>query len=37
MARNKYPEETVSKIVDVSMKLFLEKDKYRMISLICGI
>lgn len=25
MARNKYPEETVSKIVDVSMKLFLEK------------
>ena len=25
MARNKYPEETVSKIIDVSMKLFLEK------------
>lgn len=25
MARNKYPEETVNKIVDVSMKLFLEK------------
>lgn len=25
MARNKYPEETVSRILDVSMKLFLEK------------
>ena len=25
MARNKYPEETVNKIVDVSMRLFLEK------------
>ena len=25
MARNKYPEETVNKIVDVSMNLFLEK------------
>lgn len=25
MARNKYPEETVSKILDVSMRLFLEK------------
>ena len=26
MPRNKYPEETVQKILDVSMKLFLEKD-----------
>ena len=25
MPRNKYPEETVQKILDVSMKLFLEK------------
>lgn len=25
MARNKYPEETVNKILDVSMQLFLEK------------
>lgn len=25
MARNKHPEETVKKILDVSMKLFLEK------------
>ena len=25
MARNKYPEETVNKILDVSMRLFLEK------------
>lgn len=25
MARNKYPEETVNRILDVSMKLFLEK------------
>ncbi|MGM0303330.1 hypothetical protein IGI66_002995 [Enterococcus sp. AZ048] len=25
MARNKYPEETVQKILDVSMKLFMEK------------
>ena len=25
MARNKYPEETIQKILDVSMKLFLEK------------
>lgn len=25
MARNKYPEETVSKILDTSLKLFLEK------------
>ena len=25
MPRNKYPEETVHKILDVSMKLFLEK------------
>ena len=25
MARNKYPEETVARILDVSLKLFLEK------------
>lgn len=25
MPRNKYPEETVQKILDVSLKLFLEK------------
>ena len=25
MPRNKYPEETVEKILDVSLKLFLEK------------
>ena len=25
MARNKYPEETVNKIIEVSMQLFLEK------------
>ena len=25
MARNKYPEETIERILDVSLKLFLEK------------
>ena len=25
MARNKYPEETVARILDVSLRLFLEK------------
>ena len=25
MARNKYPEETIQKILDVSYRLFLEK------------